>query len=368
MIIERCSEMILKISFQCPTNASNALTLVIGSFVLLAIIGCNRSHSVIPFDAERIEMAAVVDGEKYFVVDDGNAYREVDPGKSWEHYATLFDPQEVKRSYIVEEDITYRLAPDTHKRFAVQRELSDSFDDLNTGLPGLVELIGENRLKWGSFTLQSPEAQTVEAYVSLRKELIAGKSGFRDCFVQPTTEKSHSGNVSLKCMSPAKPDSMICCKASISSPLPYFRNGDDFWYEAYYWVEGSLPLTLVDLECDFVVNQPGIRLRIFEDGALGIELKALEKPQYRQAAASLVRFPKGRWVCARIHLELSTGVGKMEIWQDGQKVLDTLGVTLPFRSAIYNSLEVCISAHCNSAEQSVLYVDDLRISASEFPD
>jgi len=168
-------------------------------------------------------------------------------------------------------------------------------------------------------------------------------------------------------MAPAKPASMITCKASLSSPLAYFRNGDDFWFEAYYWVEGSLPLTLVDLECEFVAEHPGIRLRIFEDGALGVELKALDKPQYRQFAESRVTFPKRKWVCARVHYFLSTDDGRMEIWQDGQKVLDKSGITLPFQSAIYNSLEIGISAHCNPSEPCVLYLDDLRVSASEFP-
>ncbi len=54
----------------------------------------------------------------------------------------------------------------------------------------------------------------------------------------------------------------------------------------------------------------------------------------------------------------------MEVWQDNQKVLDRTGITLPFRSAIYNSLEIGISAHSNPDQKCVLFVDDLRCSHS----
>jgi hypothetical protein len=57
---------------------------------------------------------------------------------------------------------------------------------------------------------------------------------------------------------------MITCKAPLSSPLVYFRDGDDFWFEAYYWAEESLPMTLVDLECEFLAQHSGTHLRIFE--------------------------------------------------------------------------------------------------------
>jgi len=136
-------------------------------------------------------MTRVVDGQKYFVVDNGNAYREVEPGKSWEYVSTVFNPEEVKQSYVSEQGITYRIAPDTHQRFEVQRELNESFDDLKPGLPGLMELVREERLKWGTFTLQSPKAPTVAQYVSHRKELLAGNASFRDCLIEPTLEQGH---------------------------------------------------------------------------------------------------------------------------------------------------------------------------------
>ncbi len=340
------------------------------AFALVAVfgLGCNRKQLVPPFDVERLELAYESDGQKFYVVDDGNAYLDTGSGEAWELVMQVFDPAEVERSYVTENDKTYRIAPDTQRRFEVQRELAESFEDVSSGLPGLLELVSEARQRWGSFTLQSPEAPTVADYVAHRQAMLAGEASFRDSRVEPSTEKAHSGNQALKCVAPARPDDMITCKASLASPLVYFRNGDDFWFEAYYWAEQSLPLSLIDLECEFVAEHPGIRLRIFDDETLGIELKALNKPTYRQAEETRITFPRKKWVHVRVHFALSTTNGKMEVWQDGEKVLDCTGITLPFRSAIYNSLEVGISAHSNSSQACVLFVDDLRCSASALTD
>lgn len=334
---------------------------------LSLLAGCTRMPETEPFPAEQIEITRVVDGQSYFLVANGNAYREIEPNRRWQLVERVFDPEEIKRSYVTESGTTYRVDPENQRRFAVLRQLNDGFDDLSTGPAGLTKLVSEERLLWGSFTLQSPQAPTVADYVALRRDLLAGTSDFRDGRIEPTQEKARSGSTSLKCVAVAKPESMITCKASLSSPLVYFRNGDDFWFEAAYWIEGQRPLTLVDLECEFVVEQPGIRLRIFEDHSLGVELKALDKPQYRQAAETRVSFPIGRWVVARVHYLLAPDAGRIEVWQDGQQVLDCSGITLPFRSAIYNSLEIGISAHSDPAGPSVVYVDDVRCADSEFP-
>lgn len=51
---------------------------------------------------------------------------------------------------------------------------------------------------------------------------------------------------------------MICCKSSLSSPLVYFRKGDDFWFRAFFFAEGSLPTTIMDLECEWIKLHAGI--------------------------------------------------------------------------------------------------------------
>ncbi len=342
-------------------NAAFRLLLLLISTTAL---GCNRTQTVAPFGSERIELSYDHDGQRYYVVDDGNMYRQTDQPEAWELVTHVFDPEEMKQAYLVKEGKTYRVAPDTGQQYEVQLDIAESFEDLKTGLPGLFELVSEQRSRWGNFTLQSPDNPVVADYVAHRKALRAGTAGFTDARIEPSSELAHSGARSLKCVAPAKPASMITCKASLESPLVYFREGDDFWFEAYYFAQESLPLTLVDLECEFVAEHPGIRLRIFDDRSLGVELKALDKPVYRQPAENVVDFPKNQWVHVRLHFALSATEGRMEVWQDNKKVLDRTGITLPFRSAIYNSLEVGISAHSNPNQKCVLFVDDLRCSHS----
>lgn len=342
--------------------------LVLTGFISLSAIGCRYNERVAPLSSEHVEVTQTLDSQTYHLVDNGNVYRELDGGKQWEYYATVFDPVEVHRSYVLENGVTYRVDLETNQRYEVMRELVDSFEDLSPGLPGLAELVAPQRMKWGSFTLQSPQAPKVADYVALRQQLLKGNAQFRDCRIEPTSENAHTGKMSLKFSAPAKSSSMITCKASLSSPLPYFRRGEDFWFEAWYWAEGNLPLTLIDLESEFIREHAGIRVRIFEDGTLGAELKALSKPQYRQTKEDRTAFPKGQWVRVRVHFQLGMPEGQIEIWQNEKLVLSCPGQTLPFRSAIYNSLEIGITAHSESTGECLLYVDDVRMSAARFTD
>ena len=54
--------------------------------------------------------------------------------------------------------------------------------------------------------------------------------------------------------------------------------------------------------------------------------------------------------------------GVVELWQDGTKIVDRRGQTLPLAHTIYNSLEVGISAHSFGSQAATLFVDDLSIS------
>lgn len=327
-------------------------------------MGCNQKSSIAPFPPERIEQSIEFQGDRYFLIDDGNAYRETDPGVSWEYHATVFSPEELKSAYVKEQGEIYRVAPDTGKRFVVQQNFLEDFEGLESGLPGLVQLLAEERQRWGSVTLQSPKSPAVEDYVRLRRQLVENQNGFLDARVEPTMLKTHNGRASLMCFAPPKTSEMVTCKSSISSPLLYFKNGDHFWFEAYYWIEDHYPMTIADLECEFTAEHSGIRVRIYEDGALGVELKALGKPQFRQSKETSVQVPKQQWVRVRVHFELSPNAGAIEIWQDDQQVINTIGCTLPFKSAIYNSLELGISAHSSTQHECTLYVDDVRISSS----
>jgi hypothetical protein len=66
----------------------------------------------------------------------------------------------------------------------------------------------------------------------------------------------------------------------------------------------------------------------------------------------------------KIHLKFSAANnGIVQLWQNGNLIIDKSGITLPLSNSIQNSLEVGISATSNN---SILWVDDIRISDTEF--
>ncbi len=59
-------------------------------------------------------------------------------------------------------------------------------------------------------------------------------------------------------------------------------------------------------------------------------------------------------------------MGRSKVWQDDKLIVDTNGVTLPLRSAIYSSLEIGISAHSYGNKQAKLWVKDIEVSDKPF--
>ena len=49
-------------------------------------------------------------------------------------------------------------------------------------------------------------------------------------------------------------------------------------------------------------------------------------------------------------------------WQLVKRVLDERGQTLPFAEAVYDDLEIGLSAHSESDSEAIVYVDDVVIS------
>jgi hypothetical protein len=335
--------------------------------LLLCLAGCHQDTVVAPLPAEQVQLSRQHDGTMWHLSNDGRLYREVQGGKGWVYHDTIFDAKEVSAAYEVQDETTYRVSPDDQsQKYRVLRNFQENFDDLPTGMKGLMNLVGTEREIWGSITLQSPRAPEVKDYVSLRNQLISGSGDFLDARIEVSDEQHRSENQSLRCEAPPRTSSMITCKASLSSPLVYFKQDDDFWFEAYYYVAGALPLTLADLESEFVREHAGIRLRFYEGNQLGVELKALSKPQYRQKSGTAIEFPRARWVKVKLHLSLKMSDGLIEVWQDDVKIVETKGDTLPFPSAIYNSLEIGASAYSELSGVSVVYVDDIRVSDVAF--
>jgi hypothetical protein len=96
------------------------------------------------------------------------------------------------------------------------------------------------------------------------------------------------------------------------------------------------------------------------------ELKWANKPKYRQPKSTRVPIPFGCWVHLKARLHLSeTMDGRVELWQDGVKLIDERGQNLPLADAVYDSLEIGISAHSFGPNAATVYVDDVTISDND---
>ncbi|MFO1062517.1 MAG: hypothetical protein U0892_01415 [Pirellulales bacterium] len=322
------------------------------------------------YASERVLQTATLDGVTYVLTDDGNVFRVINERGTWTWVDRVFDPDEIARSFVREGDAVFRVDPESGKRYRLVKEFEDSFEDVPEEADGLRALIGEQR-KWTEFTLQSPRTPTVSDYVGLRKRILKEGADFLDASVAPSSSQAHSGRQSLRCVCPAKASHMVCSKASIGTGFVYFEQGEHLWLDGWFRIEGTArPFTLADIEDRQCKESPGIRLMLFNGDELGVELKALEKPKYRQLTDRKIGFPTDRWVHVKWHVLLHPDAGHVQVWQDDELVVDGRGPTLPFRDAVYDSLEVGISAHSFGDQAATLFVDDVRIKAesgSEHP-
>jgi hypothetical protein len=163
----------------------------------------------------------------------------------------------------------------------------------------------------------------------------------------------------LRAYSVAKSSNVPCAKAHIECELLHFVKGDDYWFSGWYFIASGMPYTLADLKSAWIKMTPGLRL-VLENGEPQFELKWTDKPRYRQSLQPPVKFPTGRWVHIRIHLTLSDrDDGLNELWLEGRQIIRANGRNLPLADAIYNHLEVGITA---ALQEAVVFVDDVEVS------
>lgn len=297
------------------------------------------------------------------VIEDGKAYRVLPLIGSRILLDELYDPGFYAANYTETGGRVYRIDPDSGQRYAVYETFSDDFE----GADRVNDLIGPER-GWTNFTLQSPGAPTVEDYNRVRHAILDGTGDFVDNRIDPSPLNVHGGTRALRAFAAAPTADMVCSKASLSTLLLHFRQGDDVWFRAWFLLETGVPFcTLMDLESTFAKNHPGMRIRL-KEMRLDIEqAKWVSGSVYRQAETAPVMFPAGQWVQVKLHLRLSAGGdGIIALWQDNRPVLAADAQTLPFEGAVYDSMEVGLSALALTDHPAVLYVDDIIISHKPF--
>jgi hypothetical protein len=270
-----------------------------------------------------------------------------------------YDKNFYSKNYQVEGGQIYILDSEAGERYPVKRFFSEGFEDASS----VRDLIGLDR-GWTSFTLQSPGAPGIGDYVKLRKRILGGESGFVENVVEPSRRRARSGLQCLRTLAVAPTSGMVCSKASLDTMLLHFTKGDDVWFSAWYYFERAGEfITLMDLETTFVRGWPGMRIRV-NQGCLDMELKWPPKRVYRQSSEDRRLVPIGQWVHIQARLGLSElDDGIIQLWQDGDLLVDQRGKTLPFAEAVYNDLEIGLSAYNGGSDAVSLYVDDVVISA-----
>ena len=323
--------------------------------LLICVAGCGQSEppKPLPPTAMLESHAQQFDGQTCSILG-GDAYLKDAGSQSWKFYRHLYDADFIKKNYVIENGIIYRFGDDGVKRYAMSRHFNADFENAAT----LQDLIGE-KYHFTSVVLQSPAAPTVADYVKLRAAILKGERTFIDNRVEPSTEKAHFGKQALKAHAVAPSHGMQCAKALIESEFLHFVKGDDYWFSGWYFIAEGMPFSISDIKSSWIDETPGLRLR-FEDGAPQFELKWADKPVYKQSASKPVKFPLQRWVHVQIHLKLSDeNDGLNELWVDGQQLIQAKGRNMPLPDAVYNHVEVGITA---TLQESTVFVDDVEVS------
>lgn len=301
------------------------------------------------------ERARVADGRGFVAASEGATFNEV---------GTLYDPTFFEANYAIDREcVISRRDPSTDARYEVRRRFSDGFEGANH----VRDLVGPAR-GWTGFTLLSPKAPSVDAYVHLRDCILSNDCDFVDARLDVEGTQARSGARALKATAAPKNADLVTSKASLESELVYFVEGDDVRFSAAFLLAERRPFTLFDLESSWLDLGPGPRLAIDDDGALYVELKFGPKPTFRQAGPNKVAVPIGRWFQVEVRYVLKAfDGGVIEVSQDGKLILSATGWTLPLPNTILNSLEVGISATNHVDGETTVWVDDVQIEASARP-
>ena len=218
-----------------------------------------------------------------------------------------------------------------------------SFSDGFENAGSIDDLLRRDLSRWHG-TQREPE----ENIVALSRELV------------------HTGQQALKMYATPKPN-FSASKADIVRELLSFKWGEHVYFSGWYYLvrnKSAQNLFLWDLEAPKESSvSPGRRIFLSGKDFIVSDLgKSWDSAKFRQEKGKEISFPKDRWVNLKIHMFLSEGNdGTMEVWQDNTKVLDAKGKTLPSRRAIYERLQVGITANGGEHNQT-LYVDDIAIS------
>lgn len=324
----------------------------------LLVFGCSKDATdECPDDLTVLKDYVDPEGNHVILYDNGAAYLVTDDACTFADQ--IFTPGFLEATYSFTDSGIFYITEEGP--FPTLTEMLETFETYDDFVDMFAMSIADTDKIWNHFTCQSPNFPEIEDYNALRDCVLDGTCNFVDNKIEISPDPFNAANTALKFTSVAPTADMITCKASFTSYLPFFQNGDHIWFEARYLVASGMPFSLVDFENALFEGHPGPRV-VLRGGALAFENKFGEKTGYEQVSPALM--PLGEWFTLKVHLYLSDGMdGQLQLWQNGALIIDASGINLPTYNSIQNALEVGISATDYGAE---LYVDDIRLSALPF--
>lgn len=291
------------------------------------------------------------DGQTFAIVD-GNAYQIHGSGRRT-FVDRLFDPDFHKKNYRVQEGKVFQVDPTSGTLYPVTRTFREGFE----GAASADDLFTAER--WHASNVDPKRAGQKDNYYALGNRVTLSR------------DVVHTGEAALRCYAVASATDVS--KASIWKGIMYFKKGDDVYFSGWFFIEDTPSLydagafTLFDLESTFM-KSVGLRTIFRVGDSLTFELE-LPKTQFRQDRGAEVSFPTGRWVHIETHAFLSDEAGLVQIWQDGRKVLEKKGRTLPLADSVYDRFEIGVTGIAQGSKyEKIVYVDDVTISDSPIRD
>ncbi len=328
-------------------------------FILPLLLACSQEPVIedqCPLGASILTEYTSTDNEEVRIYSDGNAYFLTDG--ICELVATYYDVAFYDKTFNQTDTGVYFIVDsDTYlKPFRSGMLDFEGFSDITD----LFRLdISQSDLFLTNITLQSPLAPTVAEYINLQNCILSNTCDFVDNYIELDADPTDAANTVLKYYAVSPAEGMVTSKAATTTTLAYFEKGDDFWFEAMYYVEGSnLPTTLADFESSFFLESPGPRVIIRGD-QLAIENKFNEKLTFNQQESLAKAFPLNQWVTVKVHLRYHETSGIIQLWQDGELIIDQTGQTMPFDIWIQDRVEFGITAN---QQECTLYVDEVQFS------
>ncbi|VAW28890.1 hypothetical protein MNBD_BACTEROID06-1316 [hydrothermal vent metagenome] len=334
----------------------------IKTLILLLIIGLaackNKEEPVQACSPEGLlDSFTTQDGIEVFIYENGDLYTIKEGSCIFE--LQYFNPAQLENSYQIDVNDTFLVAGSD--LFPVKNNYVEDFESATAFTDLFVASIADTHLFWTHFTLQSPLVPEVEDYIALRNCILDGSCTFKDNKIELAPDPINANNQTFKFTSVAPTANMITAKASITSEINYFTQGSDVWFQADYYIESGMPFSLVDFESGFFDQSPGPRV-VLRGGKLEIENKFGTKINYENTTST--KMPTNKWFTLKVHLKYSSNEdGVIEMWQNGEQLISTTGISFPFSNAIIDRLEVGISS---TPEGCVMYVDNIRISETAF--